>query len=105
MAAPIRALSQPLKHYSMFIGGEWEDAASGETFETVDPFTGDPWAVVPRAGEADVDRAVRSARDAFETWGRTTGVERARLMRRLADADLRQRGARSRSSRRPTTAS
>ena len=69
----------------MLIGGEWLAARSGETFETVDPFTGLPWATVPRGGVDDVDAAVRAARDAFETWGRTTGTERARLMRRLAE--------------------
>jgi aldehyde dehydrogenase (NAD+) len=69
----------------MLIGGEWASARSGETFETVDPFTGRPWATVPRAGPEDVDLAVRAARSAFEDWSRTTGTERARLMRRLAE--------------------
>jgi aldehyde dehydrogenase (NAD+) len=69
----------------MLIGGEWVPARSGETFETVDPFTGRPWATVPRAGPEDVDAAVLAARTAFEAWGRTTGTERARLMRRLAE--------------------
>ena len=51
----------------------------------MNPFTGRPWAVVPRAGAGDVDAAVAAAREAFESWRRTTGVERARLMRRLAE--------------------
>jgi aldehyde dehydrogenase (NAD+) len=86
MAAPARSVSASLKRYRMLIGGEWRDAVTGETFESVDPFTGRPWAVVPRARAADVDAAVRAARDAFDSgpWRRTTGVERARLMRRLA---------------------
>jgi aldehyde dehydrogenase (NAD+) len=74
----------PSRDYRMLIGGEWVPARSGETFETVDPFTAQPWATVPRAGPEDVDAAVRAARAAFEEWGRTTGTERARLMRRLA---------------------
>jgi acyl-CoA reductase-like NAD-dependent aldehyde dehydrogenase len=76
-----------LKRYRMLIGGEWVDARGEETFESVDPFTGRPWAVVPRAGPADVDAAVGAARAAFDDgpWRRTTGAERARLMRRLAD--------------------
>ena len=37
------------KPYRMLIGGEWVDARSGETFESVDPFTGRPWATFPRA--------------------------------------------------------
>src|SRR3954454_12894724 len=87
MAAPARSVSASLKRYRMLIGGEWMDAAAGETFESVEPFTGGPWAIVPRAGAADVDAAVRAARAAFDSgpWRRTTGVERARLMRRLAE--------------------
>ncbi|MEA2380932.1 MAG: (Z)-2-((N-methylformamido)methylene)-5-hydroxybutyrolactone dehydrogenase [Solirubrobacteraceae bacterium] len=71
----------------MLIGGEWVDARSGETFESVDPFTGKPWADIPRAGPEDVDAAVRAARAAFDDgpWPTLPGTERARLMRRLAD--------------------
>jgi (Z)-2-((N-methylformamido)methylene)-5-hydroxybutyrolactone dehydrogenase len=69
----------------MFIGGEWVDARSGATFESVNPFTGRPWATVPRGGTEDVEAAVRAARGAFETWGRTTATARAKLLRRLAD--------------------
>ena len=70
----------------MLIGGEWVDARSGETFETVDPFTGRAWAEVPRGGAEDVDAAVRAARAAFDDgpWRRCTGAERAAAMRRLA---------------------
>ena len=42
--------SGPPRRYQMYIAGEWVDAHSGETFETIDPFTGEPWAVIPRAG-------------------------------------------------------
>jgi aldehyde dehydrogenase (NAD+) len=87
VAATARAVSRSLKRYRMLIGGEWVDAAAGDTFDSVDPFTGAPWATVPRAGPVDVDRAVRAARAAFDSgpWRRTTGAERARLMRRLAE--------------------
>jgi len=85
-AAPAHHRGAP-RRYRMYIDGDWVDAQSGETFETVDPYTGETWAVVPRAGAADVDRAVKAARRAFDDgpWGRMTAVERARLMRRLAD--------------------
>ena len=81
------ATEQELRRYQMLIGGEWRDATSGETFDSVNPFTGKPWAVVPRAGAEDVDAAVRAARHAFDEgpWGRATGTERARLLRRLAE--------------------
>jgi acyl-CoA reductase-like NAD-dependent aldehyde dehydrogenase len=75
-----------VRHYQMLIGGEWVDAQSGRTFESINPYNGKTWAVVPEAGEADVDAAVRAARAAFDEgpWGRMTGTERARLLRRLA---------------------
>lgn len=69
----------------MFVGGEWVDARSGATFESINPYTGQAWATIPRAGAEDVDAAVRAARGAFETWGRTTAKARAKLLRRLAD--------------------
>src|SRR5947199_2370650 len=75
-----------VRHYQMLIGGQWVDAQSGRTFESINPYTGKVWAVMPEAAEADVDAAVRAARSAFDEgpWGRMTGTERARLMRRLA---------------------
>ena len=39
-----------MKSYKMLIGGEWVGAASGETFETENPFTGKSWATIPRSG-------------------------------------------------------
>jgi (Z)-2-((N-methylformamido)methylene)-5-hydroxybutyrolactone dehydrogenase len=74
-----------VQSYKMLIGGEWVDARSGATFESINPYTAQPWATVPRAGAEDVDAAVRAARGAFETWSRTTPVARGKLMRRLAD--------------------
>jgi acyl-CoA reductase-like NAD-dependent aldehyde dehydrogenase len=75
-----------VRHYQMLIGGEWVDARSGRTFESINPYTGKAWAVMPEADEADVDAAVRAARAAFDEgpWGRMTGTERARLMRQFA---------------------
>jgi aldehyde dehydrogenase (NAD+) len=71
--------------YQLLIGPHWQPAASGRTYETQNPYTGDPWAVVPDGGEEDVDRAVRTARAALDgEWGALTGFERAAHMRRLA---------------------
>ena len=50
--------------YPLFIDGELEEAAAGETFETVDPSTGQAHATVARARAADVERAVAAARAA-----------------------------------------
>ena len=72
--------------YKMVVGGRHVAAASGRTFESVNPYTGRAWATVPDGDGADVDRAVAAARAAFEgDWGEMTGTQRARLMRKLAD--------------------
>jgi (Z)-2-((N-methylformamido)methylene)-5-hydroxybutyrolactone dehydrogenase len=76
-----------LSEYRLFIGGDWVDAVSGQTFETVDPATGAPWAQVPEAAVADVDAAVRAARAALAdpAWADLTPAGRGRLLHRLAD--------------------
>jgi acyl-CoA reductase-like NAD-dependent aldehyde dehydrogenase len=77
----------PLTKYKMFIGGEWVDAASGATFESLNPYTGKPWALIPRAGPADVDRAARAAHKAFTEgeWPKLTATQRGALLRKLGD--------------------
>lgn len=76
----------PLKHYKMFIGGKWVDAISGKNFETINPYTGKPWAVVPEGEAEDIDRAVKAARKAFEEgeWPSMLPRDRGRLLRKLA---------------------
>ena len=76
-----------LVRYRMLIDGAWVDAGDGGTFESMTPATGEPWAVVPEATAADVDRAVEAAHRAFTEgpWSRTTPTERGRSLRRLAD--------------------
>jgi len=76
-----------LTRYKMFIGGEWVESASGETFESDNPFTGKPWALVPRGNAQDADRAVRAAHKAFTSgdWPKLTPSRRGALLRRLAD--------------------
>ena len=75
-----------LVRYRNLVGGDWVDAISGATFESLDPYAAEPWALVPDCGAEDVDRAVRAARAAFDRgpWPQATGRERAKLMRRLA---------------------
>ena len=76
-----------LTKYRMFIGGEWTDAASGASFETGNPYTGKPWALIPRGAQADVDRAVRAAHQAFTEgdWPKLTATQRGALLRKLGD--------------------
>jgi aminobutyraldehyde dehydrogenase len=69
-----------------FVGGEWVDAAEGETMEVINPATGEAIAEVPRGSQADVDRAVAAAKKAFEEWRDTTPAERSGMLLALADA-------------------
>lgn len=72
--------------YDLYIDGEWVAPASGERFASLNPFTQQPWATIAQAGAAEVTAAVGAARNAFEqTWRHTSGLERGRLMHRLAD--------------------
>src|SRR6516164_8937957 len=73
--------------YGLFIGGEFTAPRSGEHFSTVNPASEESLASVAHAGQADVDRAVASARQAYdESWGRLPGRERAKYMYRIARA-------------------
>jgi phenylacetaldehyde dehydrogenase len=71
----------------MLIGGNWTDAASGKTFATYNPATGEVLAQVAEGDHLDVDRAVAAARKAFENgpWRRLTASARGRLIWKLAD--------------------
>ncbi|MCO1653608.1 aldehyde dehydrogenase [Pseudonocardia sp. S2-4] len=75
-----------LQRFGMLIGGRAVDAISGATFESQNPYTGRPWALIPDGGPPDVDAAVAAARAALDgEWGATTGFARAALIRRLAE--------------------
>ena len=68
------------------IGGRWQDAASGATFEDRNPArTSDLIGHFPDSGKADVDRAVQAAREAFGVWSRTPAPQRGELLRTLGD--------------------
>jgi aldehyde dehydrogenase (NAD+) len=72
----------------MFIGGRWVASASGKTFPTLNPSTGEVLCQVAEGDKADIDLAVKAARKAFESgpWSRMTASDRGRLMNKLADA-------------------
>jgi acyl-CoA reductase-like NAD-dependent aldehyde dehydrogenase len=76
-----------MQRYQMLIGGEWVDAAEGQTFESENPYLGAAWALVPRATPADVDRAVEAASDAFRAqgWRRMSASARGALLHRFGD--------------------
>ncbi|MEV6969561.1 aminobutyraldehyde dehydrogenase [Hamadaea sp. NPDC051192] len=69
-----------------FINGEWVAPADGRHADLIDPSTGEVFASAPVSGAADVDRAMRAAAAAFETWRDTTPSERQRALLKIADA-------------------
>ena len=74
----------------LFINGQWAEAASGKTFETPDPATGETLARVAEGEAEDINRAVKAARRAFDEgpWGRMTTSERGRIIWRIGDLIL-----------------
>ncbi|MFD5014013.1 aldehyde dehydrogenase family protein [Streptomyces chartreusis] len=71
----------------LFIGGRWREAADGARTEVVDPSRGTVLTTAADAGAADVDAAVRAARDAFDdgAWSGLSGRERGRILYRVAE--------------------
>jgi aldehyde dehydrogenase (NAD+) len=74
----------------LWIGGEWREAGSGATFDTINPATGEVLTQVAEASAAEVDEAVEAARKAFDNtagaWRKMSASERGRLLWRIADA-------------------
>lgn len=73
-----------IRSFKNFIGGEWVDAASGETFESLSPADGEVLGTFPRSGAEDVDRAVEAAKAAFEEWRLVPAPERGLVLLRFA---------------------
>src|SRR3984893_6106549 len=71
----------------MFINGKWVEAASGKTFPTFNPATGEVLSRVAEGDKEDIDRAVKAARAAFETgpWSKITPSERGRMIWKIGD--------------------
>jgi (Z)-2-((N-methylformamido)methylene)-5-hydroxybutyrolactone dehydrogenase len=76
-----------LKKYRMLIDGEWVEPASATWFESVNPYTAAPWALIPRGNREDVDSAVVAAKSAFygDAWHKLTATARGALLFKLAD--------------------
>ena len=74
-----------LRKFQQYINGVFEDSTS--TFESENPATGQPWAIIPAASTADIDRAVRAAHEALNSgpWASMNAGARAKLMMTLAD--------------------
>ena len=68
----------------LFIGGQWVDARSGETFDCINPSTGEVLTRVSRGGKDDIDAAVAAAREAFTgEWSRLKPLDRQNLMHKV----------------------
>src|SRR5688572_31954719 len=72
------------KQFQNYVGGKWTDAASGDTFESLVPATGEALGSFPRSAAADVDRAVEAAAAAFEEWRLVPAPERGQVLLRFA---------------------
>ncbi|MFB6087518.1 MAG: aldehyde dehydrogenase [Haloarculaceae archaeon] len=70
----------------LYIGGEWTESTSGDTFDATNPATGETIAEIPAGTREDVQRAVDAAREAAPEWAAKTAFERADVCREIADA-------------------
>jgi alpha-ketoglutaric semialdehyde dehydrogenase len=74
------------KAYRNYIGGEWVDATSDETFESTNPATGELIGVFPKSTVEDTDRAVEAAKAAYESWRLVPAPKRAEILFRVAQS-------------------
>jgi betaine-aldehyde dehydrogenase len=68
------------------VNGEIVESVSGETYDIIDPTTGEVYAQAPKSEAEDVDRAYAAAAAAFESWGSTTPQDRSNALLKIADA-------------------
>ncbi len=73
-----------MKEYRMLIGGQWVEALSGATFDVLNPYTGEVYARVPKAGVEDVDRVLAAAYEARKVWAAATPLERSQVLYKAA---------------------
>jgi acyl-CoA reductase-like NAD-dependent aldehyde dehydrogenase len=79
------ATVEAVREAQQFIGGEWVDAESGETYDVLEPFTGEIAARVPAGGRSDAASAVAAAVAAFPAWSQSLPAERQRIFLKAAD--------------------
>ena len=73
------------KQYQMYIGGKWVDAASGKTFDDLNPYNGELFAKVPAGKREDARRAIEAAAAAFPEWAATPPMVKRKLFLKAAD--------------------
>ncbi|MGH9557127.1 MAG: aldehyde dehydrogenase family protein, partial [Terriglobales bacterium] len=85
----LTATKAKIKPGKLLLGGEWSDAASGATFDTVNPATGEVLTQIAAGTHADVERAVTAARKAFDDpagpWQKMTASDRGKVLWRIGD--------------------
>ncbi|MFL9963879.1 aldehyde dehydrogenase [Paraburkholderia sediminicola] len=83
-----------MKKYQLWIDGKAENPARGEWIDTFNPYSGEPWAQIPRGTAEDSARAVEAARRAMNVgpWGKMTATERGKVMRRIGDLIVQHAG-------------
>ena len=79
-----RAMATTVRQFQNFIGGEWVDAASGDTFDSTSPADGELIGTFPKSGPDDVDRAVAAAKVAYEDWRLVPAPKRGEILFRFA---------------------
>jgi betaine-aldehyde dehydrogenase len=85
MSSAQPAASDTPRKYQLLIDGKWVDAESGKTFTTPNPATGETLAEVAEADKADIDKAVKAARKAYEgKWSKMSARDRGRLLYKLS---------------------
>lgn len=76
-----------MPHYSLFIDGQWCEGTEGQTMQSINPATGQPWATFACASSSDVERAITAARRALQdpVWRDMTATQRGKLLYQLAE--------------------
>ena len=77
--------------YDLFINGEFQASDSGETLDVTNPANGETLAQVAKANQADVDKAVKAAQDAFDSWSKISKEERADYLLEISRRILEKR--------------
>ncbi len=75
-----------METFTHYINGRFVPAASGESFDSTDPYSGEVWAKIARGSSADIDAAVKAAKDAMDgEWESCNATQRGKLLVRLAE--------------------
>lgn len=74
-----------MKHFKMYINGEWIEAQGQKCLEVVNPATGEILGTVPKGGKAEAENAIQAAYEAFPRWSSLTAASRAAYLRKAYD--------------------